>query len=179
MFHYTPVSPAGQWLVFSFVLCSVSGPSSLRSFMRAFMVFTLVLTASVCMAERPVARQDAGEGIQALSITISDQLPPPVKYPVKCYKMTDAEFFVWATAYNQGQVEDWKRGGRRSRSRILQRHGEANELAGQIHDDPERARLGLGLAAEALGHQVRLAVAVHVACGGGRQRMRGVPGTGP
>ena len=24
--------------------------------MRAFMVFTLVLTASVCMAERPVAR---------------------------------------------------------------------------------------------------------------------------
>ena len=86
------------------------GPSSLRSFNAClhgvhFGAYSLRLHGGT--ARRP--RRTPAKEFKALSITISDQLPPPVKYPVKCYKMTDAEFFVWATAYNEGQVEDWKR----------------------------------------------------------------------
>ena len=76
--------------------------------MRLFAVFVLLCSASLCTAEPPAATTPAKE-FNVLSITISDRLPPPVKYPAKCYKLTDAEFFVWATAYNKGQVEDWKR----------------------------------------------------------------------
>ena len=33
-------------------------------------------------------------------ITVSDRLPPPVKYPAEVFKMSDAEFFTWATDFN-------------------------------------------------------------------------------
>ena len=76
--------------------------------MRPLAVLALLLFASLCVAGPPAARAKVRE-FKVLSITISDKLPPPVKYPAECYKMTDAEFFNWATAFNKGQVEDWKR----------------------------------------------------------------------
>jgi len=42
-------------------------------------------------------------------ISVSDQLPPPVKYPAEVYKMTDAEFYNWAVKFNQAQIDDWKK----------------------------------------------------------------------
>jgi len=42
-------------------------------------------------------------------ISVSDQLPPPVKYPAEVYKMTDAEFYNWAVKFNQAQANDWKK----------------------------------------------------------------------
>ena len=41
---------------------------------------------------------------QAQVLIISDQLPPPVKYPAKVAAMTDDEFFQWATKVNKKQV---------------------------------------------------------------------------
>ncbi len=34
-------------------------------------------------------------------IKVSDRLPPPVKYPAEVYKMSDADFFAWATDFNK------------------------------------------------------------------------------
>jgi hypothetical protein len=39
-------------------------------------------------------------------VTISDQLPPPVTYPVEVHGMTDAQFFQWATEFNKKQEVD-------------------------------------------------------------------------
>ncbi len=39
-------------------------------------------------------------------IVVSDQVPMPIKYPAEVYKMTDAEFFNWATELNKKQVAD-------------------------------------------------------------------------
>ena len=39
-------------------------------------------------------------------IVVSDQLPPPVKYPAEVYRMSDAQFFQWATEFNAKQVAD-------------------------------------------------------------------------
>lgn len=36
-------------------------------------------------------------------ITVSDSLPPPVKYPIDVNVMTDAQFFQWATEFNKLQ----------------------------------------------------------------------------
>jgi hypothetical protein len=42
----------------------------------------------------------------AQHITVSDQVPPPVKYPAEVYKMSDAQFFEWASNFNKKQVAD-------------------------------------------------------------------------
>jgi hypothetical protein len=52
----------------------------------------VVLVATTCSAQ----------------ITVSDQLPMPVKYPAEVAKMTDAEFYVWATQQNAAAVSAWK-----------------------------------------------------------------------
>ncbi len=39
----------------------------------------------------------------AQHITVSDQVPPPVKYPAEVYRMSDAEFFKWASDFNKKQ----------------------------------------------------------------------------
>ena len=39
-------------------------------------------------------------------VTISDRLPPPVKYPAAVYDMTDDQFFQWATEFNVKQEAD-------------------------------------------------------------------------
>ncbi|MFA5344667.1 MAG: hypothetical protein WC315_00095 [Candidatus Omnitrophota bacterium] len=39
-------------------------------------------------------------------VVVSDQVPMPIKYPAEVYKMTDAEFFQWATDFNKKQVAD-------------------------------------------------------------------------
>ncbi len=50
----------------------------------------LALLAAPCYAQR---------------ITVSDRLPPPVKYPAEVFKMTDAEFFAWASDFNKRERE--------------------------------------------------------------------------
>ena len=62
--------------------------------MKYCLVCVLLLLASTCCAQ---------------TLIISDQLPPPVKYPAEVYTMTDAEFFQWATGYNAEQLKDWKK----------------------------------------------------------------------
>jgi hypothetical protein len=42
----------------------------------------------------------------AQHITVSNQVPPPVKYPAEVYKMSDADFFKWASDFNKKQVDD-------------------------------------------------------------------------
>ena len=58
-----------------------------------YLAILVLLLASTCCAQ---------------TLTISDQLPPPVKYPAEVYTMTDAEFFQWATDYNVEQLKAWK-----------------------------------------------------------------------
>jgi len=42
-------------------------------------------------------------------VAVSDQLPPPVKYPVEVNTMADAQFFYWATEFNKRQEADLER----------------------------------------------------------------------
>lgn len=60
--------------------------------MKYVLALIVLLCASICPAQ----------------IIVSDQLPP-MKYPAAVYKMTNAEFFEWASAYNLAQLEDWKK----------------------------------------------------------------------
>jgi hypothetical protein len=59
------------------------------------LILVLLLFATACPAQ--------------IIVSVSDQVPPPVKYPPEVYKMTDAEFFKWATEYNKAQADDWKK----------------------------------------------------------------------
>jgi len=59
--------------------------------MRFVLTLVVLAFASVCSAQ----------------ITVSDRLPPPVKYPAEVYTMTDAQFYEWATRYNQAQLDAW------------------------------------------------------------------------
>jgi len=59
--------------------------------MRFVLMLGVLAFASVCSAQ----------------ITVSDRLPPPVKYPAEVYTMTDAQFYEWATKYNQAQLDAW------------------------------------------------------------------------
>ena len=59
--------------------------------MRSLFVFLLLVAP--CAAEE-------------FKIIVSDQVPPPVKYPAEVYKMTDAQFYAWATEYNKKQEAD-------------------------------------------------------------------------
>ena len=61
--------------------------------MRCVLTLAMLLVVSTCSAQ----------------IIVSDQLPPPVKYPPKVYTMTDAEFFKWATKYNKAQLKKWNK----------------------------------------------------------------------
>lgn len=42
----------------------------------------------------------------AQHITVSDQVPPPAKYPAEVYKMSNADFIKWAADFNKKQVAD-------------------------------------------------------------------------
>ena len=61
--------------------------------MRCVAILIVWLFASVCSAQ----------------VIVSDDVPPPVKYPSKVYMMTDAEYREWATRYNKTQLKKWKK----------------------------------------------------------------------
>jgi hypothetical protein len=61
--------------------------------MRLYLMMCVLLLASAGQAQ----------------VTTSDRLPPPVSYPPEVYRMTDAQFFEWATERNKGALDDWQR----------------------------------------------------------------------
>jgi len=56
--------------------------------MKYLFTVVLCLMAQTCMGQK---------------ITVSDQVPMPVRYPAAIYQMSDEEFFDWAVNFNQKQ----------------------------------------------------------------------------
>lgn len=64
----------------------------------AVLFFSIGGIVSLCCSAEP------------MHITISEPLPPQfTPYPSKVYKMTDAEFFLWATDQNDKARAEWEK----------------------------------------------------------------------
>lgn len=74
----------------------------------AIQLLTILLFITVC-AILFFARGSLCDGAEPMRITISEPLPQPIPYPSVVYKMTDAEFFLWATDQNNKARAGWEK----------------------------------------------------------------------